>query len=441
AAETAGFPDEPRAAAAPVGHVLADTACPPGIAHTALAAEALGACAAALGISLKVETQGSVGTENALTDAEIAACDGVIIAADKSVDLARFDGKPLLQVPVSDGISRAEALMEQIINHRAPVYHHSAPTDILGGDDHLGRMVYTQLMTGVSHMLPFVIGGGVLIALSFLLDDPGLGLGTFGSNTPVAAWCKMLGITAFRFMMPVLSAYISLAIADRPGLMVGFVGGALAVSGATFSNPAGGVSAGFLGALLAGFAAGYLMLGLRRLCAHLPKALDGMKPILIYPIAGLILVGLFVCLVNPAASALNTALYSGLANMRAGSLIALGVVLAGMMAIDMGGPLSKAAYVFATSTLASSSLDGGSVVMAAVMAGGMVPPLALALCCTFFKSRFTATERKSGPVGYILGLCFITEGAIPLAAADPLRVIPACVAGSAVAGGLSMYFH
>ncbi|MEG0764936.1 MAG: fructose-specific PTS transporter subunit EIIC [Pseudoflavonifractor sp.] len=440
-AESASFPDEPRKPLPQAYQVLAVTACPTGIAHTYMAAEALEQAAAALGISIKVETQGSVGQENALSQAEIAACDGVIIAADSGVDLARFQGKPLLQVPVSDGVNRPQVLLRQITGGNAPVYRHSVPADMLGADDHLGHKIYSQLMTGVSHMLPFVIGGGVLIALAYLLDDPGLGLATFGANTPLAAWCKTMGTTAFRFMMPVLAAYISYAIADRPGLMVGFVGGALALSGATLTSPDGGVSAGFLGALIAGFAAGYLMLGLRRLCSHLPKTLDGMKPVLIYPVAGLALMGLFMCLINPGVGSLNTALYSGLAAMGGTSRIALGALLAGMMAIDMGGPFNKAAYVFATSTLAATAAAGGSEVMAAVMAGGMVPPLALALCCSFFKNRFTAIQRKSGLVGYILGLCFITEGAIPFAAADPLRVIPACAVGSALAGGLSMYFH
>ena len=296
-------------------------------------------------------------------------------------------------------------------------------------------------MNGVSHMLPFVIGGGILMALAFLLDDPSIDYANFGMNTPVAAWLKSMGNVAFNFMLPILAGFIAMSIADRPGLMVGFAGGAIAVSGATFSSPTGtAVSAGFLGALIAGFAAGYLMLALRKLCDKLPRALEGIKPILIYPVVGLALIGLFMCLINPIVGLINTAIYSGLESMGEGSKIALGIVLAGMMAIDMGGPFNKAAYVFGTSTLAAVSASEGSDVMAAVMLGGMVPPLAIACATFFFRNRFTNEERKSGIVSFIMGLCFITEGAIPFAAADPLRVLPACIVGSGVAGALSMAF-
>ena len=419
--------------------VLAVTACPTGIAHTYMAAEALEKKGAELGISIKVETQGSGGAKNVLTHQEIANCDGVIIAADKEVDLARFDGKPVLRVPVSDGIHKPEELIREAPN--APIYHHTGEVVDEVDNESFGRKLYKQLMNGVSHMLPFVIGGGILIAIAFLLDDPSIDYSNFGTNTPVAAWFKNIGNTAFNFMLPILAGYIAMAIADRPGLMVGFVGGALAVSGATFASPAGGaVSAGFLGALIAGFAAGYLMLGMRKLCDKLPRALEGLKPILIYPVVGLLIIGLFMCLVNPIVGAINNALYSGLEAMGTSSKIVLGIILAGMMAIDMGGPFNKAAYVFGTSTLATVAAGQGSDIMAAVMVGGMVPPIAIALATTFFKNRFTPEERKSGPVNYIMGLCFITEGAIPYAAADPLRVLPSCVVGSAVAGALSMAF-
>ena len=434
--------DEKQETAAPAKagpRILAITACPTGIAHTYMAAEALEKKGAELGISIKVETQGSGGAKNVLTHQEIANCDGVIIAADKEVDLARFDGKPVLRVPVSDGIHRPEELIKEAPN--APIYHHTGEVEEELDNESFGRKLYKQLMNGVSHMLPFVIGGGILIAIAFLLDDPSIDYSNFGTNTPIAAWFKNIGNTAFNFMLPILAGYIAMAIADRPGLMVGFAGGALAVSGATFASPAGGaVSAGFLGALIAGFAAGYLMLGMRKLCDKLPRALEGLKPILIYPVVGLFIIGLFMCLVNPIVGAINTALYSGLEAMGTSSKIVLGIILAGMMAIDMGGPFNKAAYVFGTSTLATVAAGQGSDIMAAVMVGGMVPPIAIALATTFFKNRFTPDERKSGPVNYIMGLCFITEGAIPYAAADPLRVLPSCMVGSAVAGALSMAF-
>ena len=442
--EAAKFPEEvPAEAPAPAEdassgpRILAITACPTGIAHTYMAAEALEKMGKEIGIPVKVETQGSGGAKNILTQAEIDACDGIIIAADKEVDLARFDGKHVLRVPVSDGIHKPEELIRQAPS--APIYHHTGEVAHEVANESIGRKLYKQLMNGVSHMLPFVIGGGILIALAFLLDDASINYANFGTNTPIAAWFKNIGGVAFNFMLPILAGYIAMSIADRPGLMVGFVGGALAVSGATFASPSGtSVSAGFLGALIAGFAAGYLMLGMRKLCDKLPRALEGLKPILIYPVVGLLIIGLFMCLINPIVGAINTALYSGLEAMGEGSKIVLGIVLAGMMAVDMGGPFNKAAYVFGTSTLATMAAGQGSDIMAAVMIGGMVPPIAIALATTFFKNRFTEDERKSGVVNYIMGLCFITEGAIPFAASDPLHVLPSCIVGSAVAGALSM---
>ena len=445
--EAAKFPEEaPAEVPAPAAdspaagpRILAVTACPTGIAHTYMAAEALEKKGKELGISVKVETQGSGGAKNILTRKEIDTCDGIIIAADKEVDLARFDGKPVLRVPVSDGIHKPEELIRQAPD--APIYHHAGQVVQETASESIGRKLYKQLMNGVSHMLPFVIGGGILIALAFLLDDASIDYANFGTNTPLAAWFKNIGNTAFNFMLPILPAYIAMSIADRPGLMVGFVGGALAVSGATFLSPSGtSVSAGFLGALIAGFAGGYLMLAMRKVCDKLPRALEGLKPILIYPVVGLLIIGLFMCLINPIVGAINTALYSGLEAMGEGSKIILGIVLAGMMAVDMGGPFNKAAYVFGTSTLAAMAAGQGSDIMAAVMIGGMVPPIAIALATTFFRNRFTEDERKSGVVNYIMGLCFITEGAIPFAASDPLRVLPACIVGSGVAGALSMAF-
>lgn len=421
--------------------ILAVTACPTGIAHTYMAAEALEKKGAELNIPLKAETQGSGGAKNILTAEEIKNADAIIIAADKEVDLSRFDGKPVLRVPVSEGIHHPDELIQKA--PQAPIYHHTGKQEDANTlNESFGRKIYKQLMNGVSHMLPFVIGGGILIALAFLLDDPSIDYANFGTNTPLAAWFKNIGNVAFNFMLPVLAGYIAMSIADRPGLMVGFAGGALAVSGATFAMPAGGsTSAGFLGALIAGFAGGYLMLGMRKLCDKLPHALEGIKPVLIYPVVGLLLIGIFMCIVNPFVGMLNNALYSGLASMNEGSKIVLGFLVAAMMAIDMGGPFNKAAYLFGTSTLATADIAaGGSGVMAAVMIGGMVPPIAIALATTFFKNRFTSEERKSGPVNYIMGLCFITEGAIPFAASDPLRVLPSCIIGSGVAGALSMLF-
>ena len=451
AAEREKYPDEAAEKAAPAPkkegyRLLAVTACPTGIAHTYMAAEALEKKGAELGLPLKAETQGSGGAKNILTAAEIAAADGIIIAADKNVDLSRFHGKRLVQVPVSDGINKPEELIRRV--QEAPVYRAaqgSAPANAVDGDESVGHKIYKHLMNGVSHMLPFVIGGGILIALAFLFDAGAVNdtnFGDFGTITPIAAFLKSVGGAAFGFMLPILAGFIAESIADRPGLAVGFVGGALAVSGATFASPTGtDVSAGFLGALIAGFAGGYLTLGLEKLCDKLPRALEGIKPILIYPLVGVFAIGVVMCAINPFVGMINTAVYGGLESLNGASAILLGAVVAGMMAIDMGGPFNKAAYLFGTASLVNAAGQAvNSPTMAAVMVGGMVPPIAIALACTFFKNRFTADERKNGYVNYIMGLCFITEGAIPFAAADPIRVIPSCVAGSAVAGALSMAF-
>lgn len=416
--------------------VLAITACPTGIAHTYMAAEALETKGKELGIPVKAETQGSGGAKNILTREEIAAADGIIIAADKNVDLARFDGKKVLKTKVADGIHKPEELIQRIVNGDTPVYHHSGNSSEAEEQDNesFGRKIYKHLMNGVSHMLPFVIGGGILIALAFLLDDPNINPANFGKNTPIAAFFKTIGDTAFSFMLPILAGYIAMSIADRPGLVAGFIGGTLASSGITFANLEEGMSAGFIGALFAGFLAGYLVVGIRKLCDYLPAALEGIKPTLIYPVFGVLLMGAIMCAVNPFFAMLNNALTNGLNSMGGSSKILLGCILGGMMSIDMGGPFNKAAYVFGTAAISNGDYD----IMAAVMIGGMVPPIAIALCTTFFKNRFTENERKSGIANYVMGLCFITEGAIPFAASDPLHVLPSCIVGSAVAGGISM---
>ncbi|MCI5892380.1 MAG: fructose-specific PTS transporter subunit EIIC [Clostridiales bacterium] len=423
--------------------IVAVTACPTGIAHTFMAAEALEQAAKEMGVQIKVETNGSGGAKNVLTKKEIAEADGVIIAADKNVDMARFDGKLTVQTKVSDGIHKPKELIEKIISGSAGVYSHkggTASNSDNDGRDGLGHSIYKHLMNGVSHMLPFVVGGGILIALAFLFDDYAIDPSNFGKNTPFAALLKTIGEQAFGFMLPILAGFIAMSIADRPGLAVGFVGGALAVAGTTFAsltNPdATAVSAGFLGALFAGFVGGYITLGLEKACSKLPDALEGIKPVLIYPLIGILLMGLVMFLFNPIIAGLNTLLNNGLRAMNGASKIVLGMVLGGMMSIDMGGPFNKAAYVFGTAAIAEGNYD----IMAAVMVGGMVPPIAIALCTTFFKNRFTPNERKSGMVNYIMGLCFISEGAIPYAASDPLRVIPSCIVGSAVSGALSMAF-
>ena len=419
-----------------------------------MAAEALEKAGEKMGITVKVETNGSGGAKNVLTREEIANCDGIIIAADKTVDTARFNGKPVFSVPVSAGISKPEELIQKIVDGSVPVFHsNKADTSVGSGEkESFGRQLYKHLMNGVSHMLPFVVAGGILIALAFLIDTI-MGApqdGGFGTHTPLAAWLKTIGGYAFNFMIPILGGYIAMSIADRPGLLVGFVGGLMATLGSTFAAPGGDIPSGFLGALLAGFVGGYVMLGIEKLCDRLPKALEGVKPVLIYPILGLAFIGVFMCAVNPIMGWINTALNSGLAALGSNpsTLIPLCALLGGMMAVDMGGPFNKAAYVFGTAMLTqASSLPAGStdanacyMIMAAVMIGGMVPPIAIALATTFFKKKFTPEERKNGPVNYIMGLSFITEGAIPYAAGDPARVIPSCIVGSAIAGALSGLF-
>ncbi len=455
-AQEAAAPAEPVKESLPAEksgyRILAVTACPTGIAHTYMAAEALEKAGQKLGLPLKAETNGSGGAKNVLTPEEIEAADGIIIAADKNVETARFSGKRVLFVPVSDGIHKPEALIQRIESGNVPVYKHegAAESSAATKNESAGRQIYKHLMNGVSHMLPFVIGGGILIALAFLFDDAAINPANFGMNTPVAAFFKTVGNAAFSFMLPILAGYIAYSIADRPGLAVGFVGGYLASVGTSFwtiSTGSAPIPAGFLGALLAGFAGGYFMLGLRKACDKLPRSLEGIKPILIYPLIGVLFMGAFMCLVNPVMSLINTGLTSFLNSLGESSRILLGAVMAAMMSIDMGGPFNKAAYVTGTGAIATAAAVGAASndiayqMMAAVMVGGMVPPIAIALATTFFKKKFTPDERKSGIVNYIMGLCFITEGAIPFAASDPLRVIPSCAVGSAVAGALSMLFQ
>ena len=411
--------------------ILAVTACPTGIAHTFMAAESLEQHAKKRGISIKVETNGSGGAKNILTDAEIAAADGIIVAADKNVAMARFNGKKVVITKVADGINKADELIDRALKGDAPVYHASgsdteeSAADVQG--ESLGRQIYKHLMNGVSHMLPFVVGGGILIALAFLFDDYSIDPKNFGSNTPLAKFFKDIGGASFGFMLPVLAGFISMSIADRPGLAVGFVGGALA----------GTTGSGFLGALIAGFLGGYIVNFLKKASKCLPESLEGIKPMLIYPFFGILIMGFIsLFIIAPPVSAINGWMVDTLKNMDPSARIFMGMIVAGMMDVDMGGPINKAAYVTGTGLLASGEFH----VMAAVMAGGMVPPLAIALCTTFFKNRFTESERKAGVTNYVMGLSFITEGAIPFAAADPLRVIPSCVVGSAVTGALTMAF-
>lgn len=441
------YPEESKEAAATENtaqsgyNILAVTACPTGIAHTYMAAEALEKKAREMGYSLKAETNGSGGAKNVLTPEEIKAADGIIIAADKNVEMVRFDGKRVCKTNVSAGINKPEELINMIVEGKAPVYHYegekTTSTESIGGEG-IGHKIYKHLMNGVSYMLPFVIGGGILIALAFLIDTIAGAPrdGNFGTYTQAAAFFKTIGGAAFNFMLPVLAGYIARSIADRPGLAVGFVGGYIATIGCTFANISGDASAvsGFIGALIAGFVAGFIVLLLKKIFSFLPSSLESMMPVLIIPLLGVFLIGAFMCLINPVVGALNTAISDGLNSMGSMSQILLGCLLGGMMAIDMGGPFNKAAYVFGTAAIAS----GGFNIMAAVMIGGMVPPIAIALATTFFKNKFTDEERNAGVVNYIMGLCFITEGAIPFAASDPVRVIPSCIAGSAIAGGISM---
>ena len=429
--------------------ILAVTACPTGIAHTFMAAESLSQKAANKGISIKVETNGSAGIKNALTKEEIDNATCIIVAADKNVEMNRFNGKKVIITKVADGIHKADELIDKAVKGDAEIFCGSKGNNTEESSNEkesIGRQFYKHLMNGVSHMLPFVVGGGILIALAFLFDDYTINPANFGMNTPLAAFFKTIGGQAFGFMLPVLAGYIAMSIADRPGLAVGFVGGIIASAGYTFSNlmhydAKTAISAGFLGALLAGFVGGYLVLLLKKLFSYLPNSLEGIKPVLLFPVFGILLMGLIMISINPIVGSVNTALNNFLASMSGTSKILLGTVLGGMMAIDMGGPFNKAAYVFGTAQL--TVVNAGSeqfAIMAAVMIGGMVPPLAIALATTFFKNRFSESERKSGIVNYIMGLSFITEGAIPFAAADPLHVIPACVVGSGLAGALSMAF-
>lgn len=420
--------------------LLAVTACPTGIAHTYMAAENLESTAEKMGITLKAETDGSGGAQNVLTREEIQQADAIIVAADREIEMARFDGKRVLQVPVADGIHKAKELIEKAASGQAPVYHYiggEGASASGGAGDSTGRKIYKHLMNGVSHMLPFVIGGGLLIALAFLFDDYSIDPSNFGKNTPLAAYLKTIGDQAFGLMLPVLSGYIAMSIADRPGLAVGFVSGTVAKMGMTFANPDGGaVNAGFLGALFAGFAGGYLVLGLKKALSKLPKSLEGIKPVLLYPLIGIFLGAVVTTFINPYMGMINDGLTNFLSGMGGASRIALGMIVGAMMSIDMGGPFNKASYVFGTAQLA----EGNFEVMAAVMAGGMVPPIAIALCTILFKKKFTKKECQTGIVNIIMGLSFITEGAIPFAASDPLRIIPSCAVGAALAGGLSMFF-
>ena len=445
--ESEKYPSEPKEEpAVKQGYrILAVTACPTGIAHTYMAAEALEKAGEKMGYPLKAETNGSGGAKNVLTKKEIEECDGIIVAADKNVEMARFDGKPVIKTSVSNGINKPEELINKIIDGKAPIYHSdSQQTDVSDDDEKesFGRKVYKHLMNGVSHMLPFVVGGGVLIALGFLIDtlagnaDVG---GDFGYTNPVAAVIFWIGKAAFAFMLPILAGYIAQSIADRPGLLPGIVGGYLATTGATLSSPTGDDSAvsGFLGALLAGFVAGLLVNLLKKAFSWLPKSMDGIKPVFIFPLLGTLLIGVFMLAINPFVGFINIGLSNGLSSLGETSRILLSIVLAAMMAIDMGGPFNKAAYVFGTAAIA----DGNGWIMAAVMIGGMIPPIAIALSTTFNKKKWTNEELKSGPVNYLMGMCFITEGAIPYAASDPLRVIPSCMVGSAVAGAVTSLFN
>lgn len=431
--------------------VLAITACPTGIAHTYMAAEALEKKATEMGIKLKAETQGSAGAKNILTAEEIAHAKGIIIAADKNVERERFAGKPVYSTNVSAGIQEPEKLINIILNGEAPVQEGSVATAssaISGEKDSVGHVLYKHLMNGVSHMLPFVIGGGILTAIAFLVDIKAAGTATYGSTIPAAALFKIIGGEAFGLMLPILAAYIAESIADRPGLAPGFVGGLFAKTGydlAYLANinaatPPTTISGGFIAALFAGFAAGYLMLGIERMCDSLPASLEGIKPILLYPLLGILAIGIVMLVLNPLFGAINTGLSDFLNGMGTGNIVLLGAVVGGMMSIDMGGPFNKAAYVFGTAALVTPGGTTGQIIMASVMAGGMVPPLVIALSTTFFKNRWTKANRDAGLVNYIMGLSFISEGAIPYAAADPGHVLPSCIIGSAIAGGLSALF-
>ena len=424
--------------------ILAVTACVNGIAHTYMAAEALTKAGDKLGLPTKVETNGSDGAKNILTRAEIAACDGIIVAAEKKVDTARFDGKPVLFTRVDDGIHKPEELIKKIAHGEVPVFRAEGGAEAAESadtKDSFGRSLYKNLMNGVSHMLPFVVGGGIMIALAFLLDDYSIDPANFGMNTPVAAFFKTVGGAAFGYMLPILAGFIAMSIADRPGLAVGFAGGVLAMNGTNFAGIANGettgISGGFLAAMLAGFLAGYIVQFLKKITEKLPASLNGLRPMLIYPLGGMLIIGAVMCGINPVMGIINDFITSWLNSLGGTSAILLGAVSAVMMSIDMGGPFNKAGYLFGTAALASGNYE----VMASVMVGGMVPPIAIALSTTFFPKKWTPDERRNGVLNYVMGLCFVTEGAIPYAASDPLHVIPSCAIGAATAGALSMAFH
>ena len=423
--------------------ILAITSCPTGIAHTYMAAEALEKMGEQLGHKVKVETHGSSGVKNKFTKEEIKNAKAVIIAADTKIDLSRFDGKKLIKAKVADGINRPQELIERVLSSDAKIYHSSNKSQNSDSDEKegFGTKIYKHLMNGVTHMLPFVVGGGILIAIAFLLDDYSINPSNFGMNTPVAAFFKTVGGAAFNVMLYILAGYIAMSIADRPGLAVGFVGGILAVQGTTFASLTDSsvvlVSSGFLGALIAGFVGGYIVILLKKLCSYLPDSIEGIKTILLYPVFGILLIGAFMLLINPYVGAINTAINNYLSSMGTANKVVLGAILGGMMAIDLGGPINKAAYTFGTGMLASGQYE----IMAAVMAGGMVPPLAIAFLATAFPKKISKKDKQAAYVNYIMGLSFISEGAIPFASADPLRTLPAFVVGSAVTGALSMIFN
>ena len=423
--------------------ILAITSCPTGIAHTYMAAEALEKMGEQLGHKVKVETHGSSGVKNKFTKEEIKNAKAVIIAADTKIDLSRFDGKKLIKAKVADGINRPQELIERVLSSDAKIYHSSNKSQNSDSDEKegFGTKIYKHLMNGVTHMLPFVVGGGILIAIAFLLDDYSINPSNFGMNTPVAAFFKTVGGAAFNVMLYILAGYIAMSIADRPGLAVGFVGGILAVQGTTFASLTDSsvvlVSSGFLGALIAGFVGGYIVILLKKICSYLPDSIDGIKTILLYPVFGILLMGAFMLLINPYVGAINTAINNYLSSMGTANKVVLGAILGGMMAIDLGGPINKAAYTFGTGMLASGQYE----IMAAVMAGGMVPPLAIAFLATAFPKKISKKDKQAAYVNYIMGLSFISEGAIPFASADPLRTLPAFVVGSAVTGALSMIFN
>ena len=438
--EKAGIDERLKTDEGKVSRILAVTSCPTGIAHTYMAAEGLEKAASKAGCTIKIETRGSGGAKNVLTEQEIADADCIIVAADAKVPMERFDGKHVIECQVSDGISKADELIERALNQDAPIYKSGKYTEETvkskGKSDSFAHRIYMQLMNGVSHMLPFVVGGGILIAIAFLIDGQSVDINllspaeraNFGTITPAAAFFKGIGGVAFGLMLPVLAGFIAEAIADRPGLALGFVGGMIAANG----------KSGFLGALAAGFIAGYVILLLKKICDKLPESLEKLAPVLFYPVFGILIMGAGMnFVVEPVMGAINTALNSGLASMSGTSKVLLGFILGAMMSVDMGGPFNKAAYVFGTASIAAGNYD----IMAAVMIGGMVPPCAIALATILFKDKFTKEERQSGPVNFIMGLAFITEGAIPYAASDPLHVLPACIIGAGVSGALSEVFN